>query len=776
VRKYLILIYWLWLIWEIQAQCESTYANLIGSILEDERGYSLVATPDGQSIYVGGIKKDSAVILKINIGGALEWSRTFDIVPGKHDHIHKLFVDAEGMIGIAGTAGTQTSGGTVFAMRYNPEDNTVLWANEYLSTSTNFCQGMIEKQPGGNYLLSNNPASPNLAELIELDRATGVIVTDFSKHYDMGSSESFYDFAWHNDMLYASGRFSDGGSVAEMRNTLAKINVTDGSIDWMKLGHRDGSTPARLYGFDLVIMDDFIYSLYSGDDDGSSVDVTKMYIQKTDIDGNLLWIKEYDFPASNDWADEIISAEGGLVILGRNRVSPSDMYLFKTDTAGNTIWSYTYNFFANDNATPVGSVQSQLIQTANHLFFTAYAQESGPADMILVKTGLDGSISDTCFTAMSILPQVRLVMNPVFYNKQPVVNEYVPQRNPLSLEAGKSSSLLNKSICIASSSLNTTITQSICEGNDYEGYIETGIYVDTFVTTFGCDSLRTLDLQVFNIFTDTLKVEICPGFDYEGYSDTGIYCDTFMSALGCDSIRILLLQVTLPSRDEQIDLCAGSSYIGHTADTMYIDTLPGTTGMCDTIRNLMLRFLPPVQSSVEVTICKGESYDSYSMTGIYTDTLKTPEGCDSIRTLHLSVGDPTFVFVEGTVCNEKAGEYNLPGTYTDTLTSMNGCDSIRTLVLQGTTIYIPNVFSPNDDGNNDVFTLSSFPTADIDVIYFAIFDRMGNMAYEAKTGDVLWTGKDKKGRFYNPGVFAYVFKYRCNEAEITETGNITLIR
>jgi gliding motility-associated-like protein len=776
MRKCLLILYCLWLLEESQAQCSSSYANLIGSILEDEKGYSLTAAPDGQSIYVGGIKKDSAVILKISVSGTVAWSRTFDIVPGKQDHIHKLFVDTEGMIAVAGTAGTQTGGGTVFAMRYNPVTNTVLWANEYVSTSTNFCLGMIEKQSGGNYLMSNNPSNPNVAELIELDKTSGAVITGFSKQYDMGSSEAFYDFTWNNGMLYACGRFSDGGSVAEMRNTLARINTTNGSIDWMKLGHRNASTSARLYGFDLVIVDDFIYSVYSGDDNGSSVDITKIYLQKVDLSGNLLWIKEYDFPGANDWGDEMVYSDGGLVILGRNRVSPSDMYMFKADTSGSIVWSYVFDFFANDNATPLGSVQSQLIEAGNHLFFTAYAEESGPADMILVKTGLDGRISDTCLSATPFLPVVALVTNPVFYNKLPIIENFVPQRNALSVSAGKSSILSSHPVCITNSALNTTVSQSICEGDIYEGYAETGFYVDTFLTTAGCDSIRTLELNVVNSISDTLDAEICPGYDFEGYTDTGIYRDTFSSAFGCDSIRILLLQVTIPSKEEQMDLCAGSSYNGYTTDTMYTDTLQGTSGACDTIRNLTIHFLPPVQANVAVTICAGENYDSYTMSGWYSDTLKTAEGCDSVRTVQLSVEDISLVSIEASVCDEQAGGYKLPGTYTDTLLSVNGCDSIRTRVLYGTSQYIPNVFSPNDDGQNDVFTLFSFPSPGIEVDYFAIFDRMGNMAYEVMEGEVSWNGKDRRGRFYNPGVFAYVLKYHCNLEAIIETGNITLIR
>jgi len=767
----------IWLPFTGQSQCENQYAYLLGSIIEDEKGYSLTASPDGQFVYVGGIKKDSALILKLSMDGHLEWSRTFDIVHGRQDHIHKLFVDAEGMLGVAGTAGSQTGGGTVFVMRYNPETNTILWANEYISTSINFCLGMIEKPSGGNYLLSNNPSDPNVAELVELDKTNGAVVTAFSKHYEMGTSEAFYDFTWNNGMLYATGRFSDGGSVAEMRNTLARIDPTDGSIDWMKLGHRSGTVAARLYGFDIVILNNFIYSVYSGDDNGSSIDNTKIFLQKADLSGNLLWIKQYDFPGANDWGDEMVFSDGGLVILGRNRVAPSDMYMFKTDTEGNVIWSYAYDFYANDNATPISSVQSQLIETGSNLFFTAYAQETGAADMILVKTGLDGLISDTCFGNTSVFPQVSLVSNPVFYDKLPDVENFVPQRNSLSLNAGITTNIENHPACLTANGItSTSVTQSICVGDMFEGYTQTGMYTDTFQSVAGCDSIRILNLEVLSVLTVTIEDEICPGQELEGYTEAGIYQDTFLSTFGCDSIRVLMLEVASPTINEELDLCAGADFNGITTDTMYTDTLQGVAETCDTIRNLTIHFLEPIHATFETTICEGELYDGYDNPGSYTDTLTTPAGCDSIRTVHLSIEEPSFVSIEAEVCDERFDGHELPGTYTDTLTSVNGCDSIRTLTLYGSIEYIPNVFSPNGDGQNDVFTIISYPFPTKEVIYFAIFDRFGDMAYEVKEGEIVWNGKDNNGKYYNPGVFVYIYKYRCNQKEVMESGSITLIR
>ena len=150
--------------------------------------------------------------------------------------------------------------------------------------------------------------------------------------------------------------------MAEMRNTLLKSDPTDGSEEWMKLGHKPASQTARLYGVDLAIADDDLFSLSLGDDNSTSISVTsEVFIQRTSLDGDLRWIRQYELPGPNDWADEIIASQGGLVILARNRVAPSDLLLFKVDYNGDVLWAKQFDYALNDNAVSLGSIQSQLI-------------------------------------------------------------------------------------------------------------------------------------------------------------------------------------------------------------------------------------------------------------------------------------------------------------------------------------------------------------------------------------------------------------------------------
>ena len=173
-----------------QIGCNETYAKALGSLIDNERGYSLAVSNQEPVIYLGGLKNDSVVILKILISGVIEWTRTFDFIPGRADYLHGFIVDSEGMIVGSGGVDSPQQGTTVFAFRYNPGNNTMLWANDYSSVFNNLANSIQEIVPGGDYLMSNNPhtTTPNDLELLKLNRITGDIIPSFSKHYGLGGS------------------------------------------------------------------------------------------------------------------------------------------------------------------------------------------------------------------------------------------------------------------------------------------------------------------------------------------------------------------------------------------------------------------------------------------------------------------------------------------------------------------------------------------------------------------------------------------------------------
>lgn len=102
----------------------------------------------------------------------------------------------------------------------------------------------------------------------------------------------------------------------------------------------------------------------------------------------------------------------------------------------------------------------------------------------------------------------------------------------------------------------------------------------------------------------------------------------------------------------------------------------------------------------------------------------------------------------------------------------------------GELIYVPNIFTPNNDGKNDEFRVTGYG---IEVItYLRIFDRWGQLMFEgndiemdngrmaAGTG---WLGDNQNGKACNSGVYVYAYELICANGDVIKgSGNVTLIK
>lgn len=103
-------------------------------------------------------------------------------------------------------------------------------------------------------------------------------------------------------------------------------------------------------------------------------------------------------------------------------------------------------------------------------------------------------------------------------------------------------------------------------------------------------------------------------------------------------------------------------------------------------------------------------------------------------------------------------QYNVPGTYIVTLVVNNqfGCaDTARDTVLVTEGIYVPNVFTPNGDGQNDVFhvTAGGLKTYGIE-----IYNRWGERVFMADSPNIDWDGNSPAGVAESDGIYYYELK------------------
>ena len=104
--------------------------------------------------------------------------------------------------------------------------------------------------------------------------------------------------------------------------------------------------------------------------------------------------------------------------------------------------------------------------------------------------------------------------------------------------------------------------------------------------------------------------------------------------------------------------------------------------------------------------------------------------------------------------------YNTQGYFPVILTAKNGfCTdtAMRYIKVDLISLFeVPNVFTPNGDGRNDVFTFNAINMGEINL---TIFDRWGLKMFEGTdTGNIKWDGKNKGGHTVTDGTYFYIIK------------------
>ncbi len=109
----------------------------------------------------------------------------------------------------------------------------------------------------------------------------------------------------------------------------------------------------------------------------------------------------------------------------------------------------------------------------------------------------------------------------------------------------------------------------------------------------------------------------------------------------------------------------------------------------------------------------------------------------------------------------------------------NGCEAMDTLLIIvdfKVNIYVPNIFTPDGDGINDIWRLG-FKGYKPDILEGAIYNRWGEkIIFWSDNDNIEWDGTFK-GKRVSPGVYVYYIKYRTSQGKDSVlTGDITVIR
>ncbi len=251
---------------------------------------------------------------------------------------------------------------------------------------------------------------------------------------------------------------------------------------------------------------------------------------------------------------------------------------------------------------------------------------------------------------------------------------------------------------VATTTLQAAICEGTAYTENGFNVSEAGVYTQNLQTINGCDSTVTLTLTVNPVATTNLTAAICEGTVYteNGFnvSEAGVYTQNLQTINGCDSTVTLTLTVNpVATTNLTAAICEGTAYTENGFNVseagVYTQNLQTING-CDSTVTLNLTVNPVATTTLQAAICEGTVYTengfNVSEAGVYTQNLQTINGCDSTVTLTLTVNPVYNITIDATinqgdVYQENGFEVSEAGVYTQSLQSVNGCDSVIVLNL-----------------------------------------------------------------------------------------------
>ncbi|MCC7466188.1 MAG: gliding motility-associated C-terminal domain-containing protein [Saprospiraceae bacterium] len=298
-------------------------------------------------------------------------------------------------------------------------------------------------------------------------------------------------------------------------------------------------------------------------------------------------------------------------------------------------------------------------------------------------------------------------------------------------------------------------------------------YSVTVTFSGGCTGTGTVAVTVFPADRITLPdLTTCEGVPVpilgQVTDEPGIYTLELVQANGCDSIITQEL-VVVPSNIEETEVfCEGGS-------TEVFDSVFTTSGrICRTETH-------PV-TGCEVTTC------------VNVFEQANPQAPEQEEPLVINVGDSTVIntpdnyatyewipfdpeVLNCSDCPDPTASPDTSTTFILVVTDGNGCrDSVeyRVLVCDEERVFIPNAFTPNGDGSNDLFRVVPSEGAEV-IRTLLVFNRWGQKVYEGSGNSAQWNGKI--GDEPAPSdVYVWILDYECGGKSVRESGDVTLLR
>ncbi len=256
----------------------------------------------------------------------------------------------------------------------------------------------------------------------------------------------------------------------------------------------------------------------------------------------------------------------------------------------------------------------------------------------------------------------------------------------------------------------------------------------------------------------------------------GTYTVWVKDAIGCTTTKqaVITMNIMAPTVNFGKDstLCEGNTLLLTAANTnatyLWQDNSTAPT------------FLVQKQGKYYVTVSRQNCFAADTINVAYNLKPAFTLGADqaictgSTITLNPQLTNVNYLWQDGAVTPQYI--VTQPGLYHVTATNTCGVKTDSVIITKGVCkLYIPNAFTPNGDGKNDLFKASF--GENITAYSLQIFNRYGELVFESKDKNNGWNGL-YKGRLQPGGSYMWLIRYKGNidNTQYQLKGNIILIR
>lgn len=676
---------------------------------------------------------------------------------------------------------TSTGNEDIFICKYDKNGNFI-WAKSVGGPTNDYCNAIKLDRFGNIYIngyfdnVSDFDPGPGIYNLTSAG-ATDIFICKlnnsgnliWAKSIGGPSSDVAYSIGLDElDNVYSTGfywatvDFDPGPATFNLVSDgfgdgfVLKLNTNGGFVNAGRMG---GNSRVRCSSLKLDNTGHiYITGYFDGDADFDPG--TGSQILSSPVDDDDIFIARYDLALNLVWVKQV----GG--------ASYQKAYVIETDDADNIYITGHYNGTADFDP---GPAQHKLTSDGDPDAFVLKLNASGEFVWVMQATGpLYASGYALKIDASKNVFVGGTFEGSIDFDPGPGEIKYI--------SAGQSEIFLQKLKQCYNPALTQTLNVNACTAYKLynKTYDSSGTYTHLVLNATGCDSIIiTLNLSIARIINN-MTVNICQGEYYMAagklQNKTGIYYDTVKTAAGCDSVIITNLTVREkpgPKLGGDRNLCSGQNII---LDPGSFSTYLWQDG------SAAPQYIVSAPGSYIVTVtnqynCKASARVIFRNTVLLpADFLPKDQDLCTGNVLKINVpGFASYAWNTGTstpgIDIRKAGNYYLTVTNFDNCV---GTDTLNIREINCIPIGIPNAFTPNNDGKNDLFKPGiNFEITDY---HLRVYNRLGQLIYQTKDQGQGWDGRFN-GQQQSSDNYIYQISLRNMEGKLFNyKGNILLMR